>query len=508
MADWYVSSAAYSGYTAFQGAHTYSIGDLIVPTAPANKAKWVFRCTTGGLSTTEPTWNTANNGTSTSGTAVFTNITGQSAFFWTAAAGDIQTLLAGTPRFTAGDRMFVSSDHTETQVGNVFYGSGPGGTTSYSSGQVISVNRAGSTPPVAADLLAGATCTVTSNSLEIDNTFPVYHYGINFIYTGSAGGFFFGSSGTKTTYFDTCTLYLNTSTSSAKINTNASNTLILSNSTIRFGAVSQNINPANGTFEIIWFNTPSALAGAIFPTNLISLSNSVTPVLIAIRGVDLSALTTTLATNGASASGGKLLLDSCKIASGLTRYSATSVSNTRDEVELVNCYNGSIILSERYTPAGTLTTETTIVLTGGATDNTGTFSHKMVSTVNVDKFANTFDSFWMDVNNTLTGSSKTATVEIISSATLNNDEISLWLEYEGTASSSVASFVNSFIATPMSTPAAVTSSAASWASSPATPVTQKLQVTFTPQTAGRVRGKVRLGKASTTVYINPQLTIT
>ena len=39
---------------------------------------------------------------------------------------------------------------------------------------------------------------------------------------------------------------------------------------------------------------------------------------------------------------------------------------------------------------------------------------------------------------------------------------------------------------------------------PATPVTQKLQVTFTPQMKGLVRGIVRVGKASATLWYNPQ----
>jgi hypothetical protein len=39
-------------------------------------------------------------------------------------------------------------------------------------------------------------------------------------------------------------------------------------------------------------------------------------------------------------------------------------------------------------------------------------------------------------------------------------------------------------------------------------VRQHIQMTFTPQTAGRVRGQLRLGKASTTVYYNPQIIIT
>ena len=46
--------------------------------------------------------------------------------------------------------------------------------------------------------------------------------------------------------------------------------------------------------------------------------------------------------------------------------------------------------------------------------------------------------FWLDVEQQAVGSSKTATVEIISSASLNNDEISLLLEYQGTAGSSLA----------------------------------------------------------------------
>ena len=62
----------------------------------------------------------------TSGGATFTNVTAQSAYGWSAAAGDIPTLLGavGTNRFQGGDRMFVSSDHSETQTTSTTYGSG------------------------------------------------------------------------------------------------------------------------------------------------------------------------------------------------------------------------------------------------------------------------------------------------------------------------------------------------------------------------------------------------
>ena len=186
---------------------------------------------------------------------------------------------------------------------------------------------------------------------------------------------------------------------------------------------------------------------------------------------------------------------------------ATNMLNTRDVVELINCYDGSAILNESNQPAGAVTTERTITLAGGATDDIGIFSHKLVSGTNIDKFVNLLEGFWLDVEYQTTGSPKTATVEIISSASLNTDEISLLLEYQGTVGSSVASFANTLPATALTAALPVTTSTATWNSSPATPVRQLLSVAFTPQLAGRVRGQVRLGKASTTVYVNPVITI-
>ena len=467
-----------------------------------------MRCTTAGTSAaSEPTWATGNNATTTTGTATFTNVTGQSTYGWSAAAGDIPTLLGavGTARFQGADRMFVSSDHSETQTAATVYGSGAG-TGSYTSGQVLSVNRGGSVPPVAADLTAGATVTVSSpNILSIDSTFPVYFYGLTFTGNGTTvNAISFSGAAFKATYLDGCQLYLSNSSNVPRI-TGVDATVVMNNTTIRVTHASQGFTVGGGAFEIVWLNTPSAIAGATIPTTLFGASPTHMPLLTA-RGVDLSAITGTLVQQNNH--GGKYLFDSCRIASGATRYSTTSVANTRDVVELVNCYDGTNILNETYQPAGTLTTERTITLTGGATDDVGTFSHKLVSGTNIDKYVNPLAGFWMDIEQQAVGSSRTATVEIISSASLNNDEISLLLEYQGTSGSPVASFVSSMPATILTTASTVTSSTATWNSSPATPVKQKLQVTFTPQLAGRVRGQVRLGKASTTTYYDPVIRVT
>lgn len=501
MADWYVSSAAYAAIAAFVPSAVYTVGNIVKPTAPALKARYAFRCTTAGTASTEPAWPSANNSTITTGGATFTNVTGQSTYFWGAAAGDLPSITAA--RLAANDRVFISSDHAETQTSATTYSSAsPAG---FGVNQFLCVNRAGSTPPVAADLTTGATCTVSTGILTIDSLCETYHYGISYV-CSSGSNININSSGFLTTYLNACQLYLNSATGSARIINNSPATLVLDNSTLRFGSTAQYVT--NNSFyrhEVIWLNTASAIAGATIPVQLFQASGGGC-LLVTARGVDLSAITGTLAKNAAG--GSKYLFDSCKVASGVTRYDITGVTVPADELELVNCYNGSIFVNERYQPAGAVTTETTITLAGGAADNVGAFSHKMVSNTNLDKYAAPLTSFWMDVDYATTGSSKTATVEIISSASLNNDEISLLLEYQGTAGSSVATIVTTLPATVLTTAAAVTTSTATWNSSPSTPQKQKLQVTFTPQTAGRVRGQVRLGKAGTTVYINPQVTIT
>jgi hypothetical protein len=496
MADWYVSSAV------------YSVGNIVKPTAPALKAQWAFRCTVAGTASTEPAWPTANNATITTGGATFANVSGQSTYGWGAAAGDIPSLIGavGTFRFAGGDRIFVSSDHSETQTATTIYGTGTA-TPNFSGCQVLSVNRAGSVPPAAADLLAGATCTGSGTSITIEAGCPIYHYGINYICSGTVG-IAFNQSAFKTHYFDACQLYLSgAGASGARIFANNACGVILNNSTVRFAAVGQLIDCNGGPMDLTWLNTTGAIVGSI-PSVALFTTNATGQVLsVVARGVDLSALTSALFSNNAFNSGCKFLFDSCRIAPGVARYSMVSVANSRDLVELVNCYDGTSILNESYQPAGAVTTERTITLSGGATDDVGTFSHKLVSGTNIDAYVNTLNGFWMDAEQQAVGSAHTATVEIISSGTLNNNDISLLLEYQGTAGSSVASFANTLPTNVLTAAAAVTTSTATWNSSPATPVAQKLQVTFTPQVAGRVRGLVRLGKASTTVYVNPVVTI-
>jgi hypothetical protein len=145
-------------------------------------------------------------------------------------------------------------------------------------------------------------------------------------------------------------------------------------------------------------------------------------------------------------------------------------------------------------------------MASGASDSVGAFSFKMVSATRSDKSVLPLSGFIFDVDNTVTGSARTATVEIISSASLNNDDVRLTLQYMGTAGSTIATTVNSYT-TALTTVAALPTSSVTWNNPPGTPVKQYLRVTFTPQTAGRVRGQVHLGKISTTIWVNPQIVL-
>jgi hypothetical protein len=473
MADWYVSSAAYAAVTPYTISTAYTVGQFIKPSSPTLKLQWVMRCTTAGTSAaTEPAWPAANNGTVTSGGAVFTNVTGQSTYGWSAAAGDMPTLIGGgggAVRFLGGDRMFVSSDHSETQTASATYGSGIG-TQSYNLALVLSVNRAGSVPPVAADLLPGATATVGTGgvTLTIELGFPVYFYGMNFANTGSAiAGIQLTSTQSKMGRFDTCVFYLSSATANQRFQAGSITNIIFDNTSVYFTGSSQGIVLTND-WELIWINTPSPILGTVVPAALFIPVTLTLAGLVVLRGLDLSALTTTLMAGGSGNSAGfKLLVDSCRIAPGVSRAVIALANNSRDDNELVNCFDGTNIINERWQSAGAVTTDFAVTLSGGAVDNAGAFSHKMVSTsgTNLDKIANMLLGFWMDVNYTTLGSSKTATVEISSNLTLNNDDISLELEYLGTSGSSLATIVNTLPATPLTAATAIATSTATWVSS-------------------------------------------
>jgi hypothetical protein len=133
---------------------------------------------------------------------------------------------------------------------------------------------------------------------------------------------------------------------------------------------------------------------------------------------------------------------------------------------LVNCWDGTNVLNERHIVIGDVVTDRSTYMTTGAQDDIGHFALKLTTNVGPDKFTLPLPTFAFDVENTVVGTSKTATVEMIAPMPLNTDDISLLVEYLGTSGSPVTSFATS-LATPPTVPAALTTSAASWSATPA-----------------------------------------
>jgi hypothetical protein len=440
MADWYVSSANYAAIPVFAVNTAYTIGQLVRPITPsAVWALYVFRCTTAGTSAaTENGWGTAalNNGTVAQGTATFTNVSGQSTYGWSAAAGSVYALMSNQAqgRPLIGDRVFVASDHNEIGTGNMGALVANNGSISWGSVSITSVNRAGSVPPVAADVQSGAIITsgAGGNGISFDTMCAMLWQGFTFT-LNNANNFYFNNGTVKTTVFKNCTFVFGPSAAStSKFYNNSGVKLLWDNVTLQFSNAAQAIAFSGYFLDLTWINTPAAIVAATLPTSLFSINGAA---IITLRGVDLSALTSTLfAGNTLGWYGFKALLDSCRIAPGVTLLATPATGYAvLDEVELVNCYNGTSVLNERHTYAGDLITDRSTYLSAGAQDDIGGYSLKLASSLRSDLLCYLLDNFSFDIESIAVGASKTATVEVFSAASLNNNDIRLLLEYMGGA---------------------------------------------------------------------------
>ena len=422
-------------------------------------------------------------------------------------ANAFTTLQASLTAKAAGDTHYVAHDHAETTAsaqtitlkGN-----------SASPDRILCVNRAGSVPPVAADLTTGASITTTGTSgLTISNS--GYWEGITFNCGTGAGtvGLSLGNSGHTGRYRHCAFNIVGTSVSSRiNIGGSGSNPIRVEwvDCSVSFGATSQGISsPGSGSF--FWRNRTgvAAITGATIPTTLlIWTGQNVSPLL---SGLDLSALGSgkALATPG----GGRTIFVNCKLGASVTIANAAS-SVAIASVDLIGCHSTGIVRrDERYDYKGTLTTETTIVRTGGASDGITAFSHKIVTTANAEREF-PFESFEGTIWNDAIGSSKTLTVHCVTdNVTLTNAEAWLEVDYLGDPSFPISYVETDEAATILTTPASQATSTETWTTTGlTTPVYQKLEVSFTPEMEGPIRWRVKVAKVSTTVYVCPKAELT
>lgn len=151
--------------------------------------------------------------------------------------------------------------------------------------------------------------------------------------------------------------------------------------------------------------------------------------------------------------------------------------------------------------------ETTLVRTGGASDGTTALSWKVVSDTTAT-FNRPFITQEIVQWNETTGSSVTATVEILHDSATNLTDAEVWVEvmYLGTSGVPLGEWISDRKADVLASAADQTTSGATWTTTGmSNPNKQKLSVTFTPQEKGFVHARVCIAKASKTLYVCPKL---
>lgn len=514
MSDWYCSSVAWMAVTAWSAGLTATTGmlrrQLATPTV-GNERVW--RCTTPGTTGgSEPSWTLTKASTTSDNGVVWTECTGDAGHqhdngvtnTWTAPHARWENMLAW---MTAPDRGFLSSDHTQTKAGGQTFAPPGSGQTLCS---FFSVDRTtGNIPPIDTDLTYGAEIITTGGTLNRNgggyyekmrfqsgsgtdasqfaqicqaSNLMIEDVDCHWALGGSGSGKFIHGGGSTFLKQTGCTWELNNTghgyqTSGAFVDAFFKN--------MKFSGTS----PAN------FFNIGGGGSGKFH-----------------IADTDFSAYGSSQSLFSQSGAGCYVTLRDCKLGSGMHRVVSDVFSTSNPDnywLDVINCdTGGGTISNEWYRNAGTIVTEGTIKLTGGASDGTAGFSHKYTTQSTATYFLPLISKEGALYCGT-TGVAKTITFELITSGvTLKNDEFWVEVEYLGTASSSEATLISSRVATRLTTAANIATSTSGWDSSPASPVKQAITLTFTPQQVGFVKWKCWMTKASTTVYMAPPKVLT
>jgi hypothetical protein len=434
-------------------------------------------------------------------------------YVWSAATGAgtgadwanaYTSLVTAAAAKLAGDVFFVAHDHVETAAvaKNINFTG-----TETNPNRCYCVDRAGSVPPVAADLRTTAQILTTgANAISFGGTCSEFN---GFIVSAGDGasnaGINVGANGNRSWRVVNCAFKLNNTSGTPRItfaSGSASNNCIVENCTCQFGAVGQAINSGGRTF---WRNTPNAIVGSFIPTFLLVFNGAA---VWHLEGVDLSAVGSgkTLFNGQANSPNQLGVLKNCKLGTGVT-ITNTPPTYGGCELQVINSDSADTnYRQEKYNFVGTETTETTIVRTGGATDGGTPISKKIVTTANA-KPEWQFDCLPIYVWNETIGTPITLTIEGIwgGGAVPTNADIWVDIEYLGTSGFPLASKAGNGRASGLAVPANLSAGSGTWGGS-----TTKFSMsgTFTPQEKGLITVYVRAGLASSTFYIDPKPVIT
>lgn len=476
----------------------------------SNGTPSLFLCTTtaSAAGATEPAaWNTTTGATTTDGGATWTCLGPQSGFSpFGAPDARLETSYAKANASSAngvGSTTYIASSHSQTQASAL--GLTPNG-TGVAPTALICVGKTHA-PPTSADETTGASLFTTGNfPLTLSGQAGGLHYSQGVTYSAGSGVTTSVSLlliAQQSNIYKNCSLILG-GTGPQQIQLGSGRQIaVLDNTTMTFGGTGQSVT-LSGFMR--WRNTANALLGTLPTGGLFGfIINGVGALL---EGVDLSAMTNTWPLVQGPSFNGNVVFKDCKITSGQQIMAAGAPSAIGGvEATLIRADSGATnYRTEKYQWAGTQTTETTIVRTGGATDGATPISHKVVTTAN-SALVGPFENIPLTIWNPTVGSTVNVNVFGIwgGGAVPNNDNIWFDVEYPGSTLTPMGSWTTNGKATFLTSAAAQTTDTSTWGGS-TTPF--KMTVAITPQMAGPITVYVKCATPSTTFYIDPKITLT
>ena len=349
---------------------------------------------------------------------------------------------------------------------------------------------------------AATTASITCSGLSVSGS--VIWDGVS---VASSNSIYINSAAGSVQLWLNCELWLNTANSGYLIGVGVNGTgapplTLFTDVALKFGNAGQKISAYNGYLK---WSGGTLSAGGTSPTLLVETSGGGRPGDVEIENIDLSNMATSGAVYGVAHGPGKQVARGIKLPSGWTGSIGSGTYAPARRIEL----HDYVVGSTKHPFAsgdlfGTIMTERTIVRTGGADDGTA-YSWRMGSSSSASIAAALESTEFAKYNDST--SSITATVEIVtdSATALTDGEIWLEVSYPGASGKAIVTDAKASV---LATAADQASSSVDWTTTGlSTPLKQKLSATFTPGAAGWLQAKVKLAKPSTTVYVDPVLTV-
>jgi len=416
---------------------------------------------------------------------------------WANAYVNLQTAFSGK---TAGDVFYVAHDHVQTQASALALTSVG---TEAAPSRVYCVDRAGSVPPVEADLRTTAQISTTvASAITLAGSISEC-YGIIFSAGSgaSAASITTGSTASRSWRLVKCALILaNTSTSSRITTSAAPGYAIWEDCTVEFGNVSQAISVASRC-HIRNTNNAQFLTGSTIPTTLFLFTGASH---LFVEGVDLSQIVSAKNLFTSAAFACSAILKDCKLDATADVLTAAITAPSHLEVTLIRCDTGDTnYRHERYLYTGDQKADTTIVRTGGATDGTTQISWVITTNAFAGIAGFFFECMPISIWQEDIGSPITVTIEGIwpGGSVPNTNDIWMDVFYSGTSGTPMTKRATT---RPLIITASSALPAGSGTWSGGLTVKFAMSATITPLEKGPITIYIKAAKASSTFYIDPK----